>query len=157
MNAATENLMPESKPKADASLIVRRTYPVPPARLLKAWSDPADLMKWFGPQGLDTPVAEIDFRVGGRYRFGMRPLPDGELIFVNGEYREIGPARIQFTWSFEKPGEARDTLVTIDFREVPGGSELVLMHELFATEKQRQGHQTGWTGILEKLAISLNQ
>lgn len=148
--------MAESEPKADASLIVRRTYPVQPARLLKAWSDPADLMKWFGPQGMDTPVAEIDFRAGGRYRFGMRPLPDGELIFVSGEYREVGPTRIQFTWSFEKPGEARDTLVTIEFREVPEGAELVLMHEYFATEKQRDGHHAGWTGILEKLAVSLD-
>src|SRR5258708_10206346 len=126
--------MLESPPKADASLIVRRTYAVPPARLLGAWSDPTDLMKWFGPQGLDTPVAEIDFRVGGRYRFGMRPLPDGELIFVNGEYREIGPARIQFTWSFEKPEDAQDTFVTIEFREVPGRSRLGWMHELLATQ-----------------------
>ena len=86
-------------------LSVRRTFPVSPERLFLAWSDPVDLMRWFAPPGMDTPSAEIDFRIGGRYRFGMRPLPDGDLIFVDGEYREIVPnARISFTcWQSTSP------------------------------------------------------
>lgn len=147
--------MPQTR-VSEATLTVRRTYPVPRSRLFKAWSDPADLMKWFAPPGLDTPVAEIDFRVGGTYRFGMRRLSEGSLIFVSGTYREIvPPSRIVFTWSFETHFEVKDSVVTIDFLDVPGGTELVLTHELLPTTKERDSHEAGWTGILEKLAGSL--
>ena len=141
----------------ETTLVVRRTFPVTAERLFRAWSDPADLMRWFGPPGLDTPVAEMDFRVGGRYRIGMRRQSDGEMIFVSGTYREITPnARIAFTWSFETHAVGvKDTLVTIDFIEAAGETELVLKHERLPASKERDSHQAGWTGILGKLAAAL--
>lgn len=142
--------------ESEATLTVRRTYPVPRSRLFKAWSDPSDLMKWFAPPGLDTPVADIDFRVGGKYRFGMRRLDEGSIIFVSGTYREIVPdSKIVFSWSFETVFEVKDSIVTIDLLDAPGGTELVLTHELLPTKKERDSHESGWAGILEKLAASM--
>jgi uncharacterized protein YndB with AHSA1/START domain len=86
----------------------------------------------------------------------MRRLNEGSLIFVSGTYREIVPdSRIVFTWSFETHFEVKDSVVTIDLLEAPGGTELVLTHELLPSAKERDSHEAGWTGILEKLAESL--
>jgi uncharacterized protein YndB with AHSA1/START domain len=45
-----------------------------------------------------------------------------------------------------------DTLVTIDLHEVPGGTELALTHALLATQAQRDSHEHGWNGTLDRLA-----
>ena len=47
---------------------------------------PDELTKWWGPQGFNTPEAEVNLRVGGGYRFTMQP-PEGELFYLAGEYR----------------------------------------------------------------------
>jgi uncharacterized protein YndB with AHSA1/START domain len=138
----------------DAGLTVRRTIPAPPDEVYRAWTEPAVLIQWFGPPGHGLATAEMDVRVGGQYRFGMRALPDGEVAYVRGEYRELAPpARLVFTWSWEESGksEARDTVVTVHFREVPTGTEVVLTHELLPNQKEYESHEQGWRGVLLKL------
>ncbi len=63
----------------------------------------------------------------------MKKPPDGEPFYVRGEYRQVEfPGRLVFSWTWEDPAEnVRDTLVTIDFLDVAGGTEIVLMHECF--------------------------
>ena len=77
--------------KPDTTLTVRRTLAAPRERVFQAWTDPAALTQWWGPKGYTTPMAEVDLRPGGRYRLGMRKLPDGELLFLSGTYREVRP------------------------------------------------------------------
>jgi len=141
----------------EASVILRRTIPVTPERLFKAWTDPAQLGTWFGPPGHAASVEEMDVRVGGRYRFGMVGPALGEPKFVFGEYREITPpSRVSFTWSWEHD-DVKNTLVTIDFNEVPGGTELVLMHAKLPHDKAIQSHTAGWTGTLDRLVQTIQE
>lgn len=57
-----------------------------------------------------------------------------------------------FTWAFEKmPGDDPDfvpaeTLVTVEFIDKGGATEVVLTHERFPDE-----HQGGWLGCLDSL------
>ena len=137
----------------DASLTLRRTIRAPRQRVFRLWTEPNELVKWFNAPGHGLANAEIDLRVGGKYRLGMRKLPDGEPFYVSGEYRELDPpSRIAFTWSWEMPEDAKNTLVTIDLIEVPGGTEVRLTHALFANQKQVESHTVGWTAILDSLA-----
>jgi uncharacterized protein YndB with AHSA1/START domain len=56
-------------------------------------------MRWFGPEGTEPIVAEIDPRTGGRYHIVFRG-PDGEEHDVSGIYREFShPDRLVFTWA----------------------------------------------------------
>jgi uncharacterized protein YndB with AHSA1/START domain len=55
-------------------------------------------------------------------------------------------------WEEDKPEDEHDTLLTLEFRDLDGGTELVLTHEQFASEDSRDGHQKGWTAIMERLA-----
>jgi len=138
---------------SDASLTLRRTIRASRARLFRLWTEPAELVKWFNAPEHGLASAELDLRVGGTYRLGMRKLPDGEPFYVRGEYREIDPPkRIAFTWTWDSPGDAQNTLVTVDLIEVPGGTEVRITHELFANQKQVESHTAGWSAILESLA-----
>jgi len=144
-------------PIPDASVTLRRTIAAPPARVYRAWTDPNELMKWFGPRTHGLVSSEVDLRVGGRYRFGIQKPPDGQINYVTGEYRELAPnARLVFTWTWEHMADVRDTLVTVDLREAPKGTELRLTHELLPNQEAMDSHTTGWTGTLDRLAEMFN-
>lgn len=136
---------------AETALRLRRVFAAPRQRVFDAWTRPEELKRWCAPsEDYSTPIAEIDLRVGGRYRIGMKS-PDGNLYVVTGTYREVQPPeKLVYTWSWEG-GEMGETLVTVEFREVEGATELVLTHELFPDTKAREDHEQGWTGCLERL------
>lgn len=133
-------------------LVLERFYPVAPEKVWRAWTDPQALKRWFGPGGND-PVSqvELDLRAGGRYRivFGG---PDGAAHEVQGVYREVVPnRRLVFTWVWPRTTPERESLVTIDFRQVARGTELVFRHERFADETVRDDHRQGWSASFAKL------
>jgi uncharacterized protein YndB with AHSA1/START domain len=136
--------------------LVRR-YPVPPEKVWRAWTDAQALKKWWGPgPGEPVAVAELDVRVGGRFRivFGG---PQGTAHEVQGTYQEVVPNRkLVFTWTWPNSTPERESVVTIVFRAASGGTELDFRHEQLFDEKVRDDHKRGWTGSLDKLADFLN-
>lgn len=139
--------------KSQSTLQIKRTFAAPRERVFRAWTDPEELKKWWGPPGYATPSAEVDLRVGGKYRFGMRKLPDGEMFYLSGTYREVRPPeKLVYTWRWEAKPEYGETLVTVEFHDRGGSTEVVLTHELFPDEKARGEHERGWGGCLDKLA-----
>ena len=145
--------MASPTPGTEITLNLRRTFQAPREKVFRAWTDPEELKKWWGPEGYATPSAEVDLRVGGKYRLGMRKLPDGETFYLSGIYREVRPPeRLVYTWRWEAQPEHGETLVTVEFREVGDSTEVVLTHERFPTEKARDDHNRGWSGCLDRLA-----
>jgi uncharacterized protein YndB with AHSA1/START domain len=145
--------MNKPAPEIHTMLQLRRTFAAPPVKVFRAWTDPEAIKKWFNPGGRTIATAEIDLRIGGRYRFGMRGS-DGPILYISGVYREIeSPSRLVFTWAFEgDPAFAEDTLVTVQCLAKGDGTEVVLTHERLPGEAARQNHLEGWTGCLDKLA-----
>lgn len=79
-----------------------RTFNAPRALVFEAMSRPEYVRQWWGNlgEGYSVPVCEIDFRVGGAWRFVNRH-PKGDAVFY-GVYREIqAPSRIVFTEIYE--------------------------------------------------------
>ena len=140
---------------ATHQLQVRRTFTASPERLFKAWTTAAELKRWHAPGPLNCSLAEVDLRVGGRYRIHMK-APDGSEHRVGGTYRVIDPPRkLSYTWTWEtgkSADELLETLVTLEFLPKGTGTELVLTHEGFTVETTKGSHEQGWTAILEKLA-----
>jgi uncharacterized protein YndB with AHSA1/START domain len=137
------------------ALVLTRHYPVEPAKVWAAWTDPEALIRWFGP-GLPGSVtrAEIDLRVGGRYRivFGA---PDGSEHEAFGVYREVAPARrLAFTWSRRGMPEA-SSQVSIELQAVEGGTCMTFRHEQFKDVAVRDDHEVGWLPTFDKLAAFL--
>ena len=141
---------------SDGSLQLKRTFAAPRARVFRAWTDPAELKKWWGPHGYTTPSAEVDLRVGGAYRLAMKP-PEGTVFYLSGTYREVRPPeRLVYTWNWEKHDMTMgETVVTVEFLDRGGSTEVVLTHEFFPNAARRDGHQKGWTACLERLEQAL--
>jgi uncharacterized protein YndB with AHSA1/START domain len=92
-----------------------------------------------GSRSFTSPSAEIDLRVGGRYR-GAMLAPDGTEMAVVGEYTEIA---------------APETLVTVEFRDLGDMTEVALTHERFLSVESRDQHHHGWTSTFVYLEQAL--
>jgi uncharacterized protein YndB with AHSA1/START domain len=139
------------------ALVMRRHYNAPPARVYAAWTSPAAAAVFLGPGDVKATEIEMDVRAGGKYRIVM-VMPDGARMPVRGVYREASPSkRLSMTWRWEEddPAEERDTLLTLDFIDADGGTDLVLTHEHLASVESRDNHEHGWTAILDALATAV--
>jgi len=143
--------MANTKTKERPSLALVRKLDAAPAKVWRALTEPEMLKRWMAPDAaFKIPVAEIELRVGGRYRIVM-VSPDGEEHDVRGVYREIVPNRkLVHTWAWKSTPE-RESVVTMELRAAGSGTELTLTHEQFADEQARDKHQHGWTGCLAGL------
>jgi uncharacterized protein YndB with AHSA1/START domain len=133
-------------------LALRRSYPVAPEKVWRAWTDPEAIKRWWGPgPGEPVSLAELDVRVGGRFRivFGGTHGKDHE---VQGVYKEVVPNRkLVFTWTWPNSTPERESVVTIVFKATGTGTELAFAHERLFDESVRDGHKRGWTESFAKL------
>lgn len=135
---------------AKPSLTIKRRINASPQKVFQAWTDPAQVSRWFGPHEAPCARAEADLKVGGRYVIVMNGA-DGEVHEVSGTYREIVPdQRIVFTWAWKSTPE-RVSLVTVSLREDGEATILTLTHEQFFDEEARDRHNHGWVGTLDRL------
>jgi uncharacterized protein YndB with AHSA1/START domain len=135
------------------SLQIKRFFKATPDRVYAAWTDPVQLKEWWGPEGVRTRNLIADVRVGGKYRWDLTS-PDGEEMSAFGEYRELIPGkRIVFTWKWDddEAWENRTSLVTVEFSDCHGGTELLFNHEQLPSEESRDRHKEGWNSILDRL------
>lgn len=136
---------------AKTSLRLTRQLPQSREEVFRAWTDPQALKRWFAPDASAEVKAEIDLRVGGKYKIVILKS-GGERDCVAGVYREVqAAARLVFTWAWETTPE-RESLVTVELKDKDGGTELVLTHERFFDEAARDRHEQGWSRLLGRLA-----
>ncbi len=136
------------------AIVLRRTYKASRERVFAAWTQPEVAAKFLGPDEVTVPDIQMDVRTGGSYRITML-MADGERWIVRGIYREVrAPERLAMTWRWEEenPADEHDSLLTLEFNELGGETELVLTHEQFMSAESRDRHEHGWAVILDQLA-----
>ena len=134
-------------------LVIERVFEARRELVFDAWTRVEHLVRWFGPKDFTLPFCEIDFRVGGSYRFCMRS-PEREDHWVWGEYQEIvRPERLVFTWNREDSnGDIwSSTVVKASFREQHEHTAFTLEQSLFETVPYRDEHGFGWGQALDRL------
>jgi uncharacterized protein YndB with AHSA1/START domain len=131
---------------ATKHLRIERDFKAPIERVFEAFTDPAQLQKWWGPAGVSVPGFDMDVREGGAWRTVMRNEA-GESWIVSGSYVELrAPHRLAFTWGWEENGQrGHETLVEIDLVASANGTRLTLLQSIFETSDARDRHEEGWT------------
>src|SRR3979409_410741 len=85
----------------DTQIVITREFDAPKHLVYKAWTTPELIQRWWSGDRGEVTIAEVDLRVGGRWRYVMTAKGGFEVAF-HGEYREIVPnERIVSTEVFE--------------------------------------------------------
>jgi uncharacterized protein YndB with AHSA1/START domain len=151
---------------AQQELVIERVFDAPRELVWRAWTEPEQVMRWWGPKGYTSPAAEIDLRVGGKYLWCMRS-PEGQDLWSTGVYREIVPLeRIVCTNSFsDEKGNVvpashygiggdwpQEILGTVTFEDVGGKTRMTLRNEGLPAGEMSDGANAGWNEAFDKLA-----
>jgi uncharacterized protein YndB with AHSA1/START domain len=150
---------------ADDEILITREFDAPKHLVYEAYTTPELVKRWWSGRRGETTIAEIDLRVGGRWRYAMVAEGGFEVAF-HGEYREIVPnERIVTTEVFEGVPEApgvEPPLNIVTFTEVDGRTTLSLLvrcptkeiRDLIINSGMEAGMQEGMD-LLEQIAVSL--
>lgn len=130
---------------------IERTFVAPAEEVFDAWTSPEVMRRWFHCEpDWDTPVAEVDLRVGGKVRVVMRK-PDGSAVEAQGEYTLIErPYRLVMTWTFDDD-PSNQQLLELTFSESEGATNVLLVNSRISTDERRDAQDEGWHGCLDEL------
>jgi uncharacterized protein YndB with AHSA1/START domain len=136
-----------------ASVRIVEVFDAPREVVFAAWTQPELLQRWWGPGSFETVAAEVDLRPGGRYELLLEP---GSMRLV-GEFRDVAPPqRLVYTWRWvEGVPDTRESLVTVEFRDLGSRTEVVLIHDNFVGPGPVEMYDEGWRSGLEKLRAFL--
>ena len=137
----------------ETTLRLERLIAATPETVFALWVDPAQLIRWWAPDGFVASVDALETMPGGRWRVILRG-PDGAGPSMSGVYRVVEPPRrLAFSWAWDGENGARghESEVSVNFDAVPGGTRLVLVHQGFEGQPARNRHNNGWTSALNNL------
>ena len=141
------------KTEEKTKLEIKRVIHASRDRVYAAWTDPAQLKEWFGPENVRMRNFVADARVAGKYRWDLINQ-EGEDMTIFGEYRELVPGKkIVFTWKWDDDEAWKNTnsVVTVELSDRDGGTELRLIHDKLPSEESRDRHTEGWNSVLDRL------
>jgi uncharacterized protein YndB with AHSA1/START domain len=154
---------------SDTEILITRTVNAPRHLVYRAWTTPGLVRRWWPGRRGEMTVADMDFRVGGAWRYVMVAHSEFEVAF-HGTYREIVPnERIVHTEVMEQPGTRPDSeegavLNTVTFEDAHDGEATIVRIRTDAgiREVRDMIAQSGMEGgvreqfeIIEELAASL--
>jgi uncharacterized protein YndB with AHSA1/START domain len=147
----------------DEQILITREFDAPKHLVYRAWTTSELVRRWWSGRQGEMTIAEIDLRVGGRWRYVM--VAEGGEVAFHGTYREIVPnQRIVTTEVYEMPGapEGEGALNIVTFTEVDGRTTLTLLVQTASKEDRdaiiNSGMEVGMQqqlDLLEQVAISL--
>jgi uncharacterized protein YndB with AHSA1/START domain len=148
----------------DEQILITREFDAPKHLVYKAFTTPELVRRWWHANRGEMTVAEIDLRVGGKWRYVMVAEGGFEVGF-HGEYREIVPnERIVSTEAYEGIPDADEhaALNTLTLTEENGRTTLTILVE-HQTKEGRDAHiESGMEAgmqdaldLLEQVAVSL--
>ena len=152
---------------SDEQILITREFDAPRHLVYEAFTTPELVKRWWHAKRGEMTVAEIDLRVGGRWRYVMI-ADDGTEVGFHGEYREVVPnERIVSTEIYEglPDGVSEEDAATVNtatFTEVEGRTTLTILVQA-ANKMSRDaiiesGMEAGLQDaldLLEQVAVSL--
>jgi uncharacterized protein YndB with AHSA1/START domain len=151
--ATANSATARTEPIEDRTLVIERVFKAPPADIFKAWTDPAILVRWWGPESFKTSQPEMDVRPGGAWRTVMVG-PKGERHTASGIYREIAPPkRLVMSWAWQQDDGSRghETEIEVSLEAAGAGTKMKFVQRVFQNRNDRDGHLGGWSSSFNDL------
>jgi hypothetical protein len=144
---------------SDRQLILTRLFRASPEQVWAAWTDPAILPRWFGPEGFSCTTKEIDLREGGVWRFDM----SGHGMTYPNRHRftrHVPHERIEFLMDDDSDA-APPYEVVVTMTPEDGATRLTQVMTFPSAEKKKEAEgynavELGYT-TLAKLAAELGE
>ena len=162
--------MPVEDQKRD--LVVTRVVDAPVGQVWRAWTDPEQVRRWWGPTGFTCPLARMEVREGGTSLVAMRS-PQGLDLYNTWAYRSIVPhQRLEFIQNFADhdgntitpgsiglpPDLPQDLRHLVTFNALgEHGTELTVTESGYVSDQILELSKAGLEQALDKLATSLQQ
>lgn len=137
---------------------IERTFRAAAQDVFEAWTSVEVLRRWWHAEHTwETPVAELDLRVGGAIRVVMRNPEDGSEYGGSGEYTVIDPPRrLAFTWTWDHADTPRRQLIEVEFVD-HGERTTVVMTNSGLPDRAKEDHRHGWNNSFDNLEAALRR
>ena len=141
----------------DRQFTITRVFEAPREAVFRAWVEPEQLTRWFGPKGVTTPVGRIsiDPRPGGAWRLVMVGDADGAEYPAAFVYREVvEPERLVFIASLLVDQRTPDErfVITVTFADLGGVTEMTFHARGYTAAEAEAGVEPGWGSSFNRLA-----
>ena len=141
---------------------ITRVFEAPRRVVFRAWTDPRQIAKWFGPVGVTTPLSNVsmDVRPGGVWQLRMIDDADGAEYPVTFTCREVvEPERLVLSTRVPtRPGAVTgEALLTVTFAELGDRTEMTFHVSGLAVSEENAGLESGWSSSFDRLAAHLTQ
>ena len=151
-----------AKAAAPRSLTISRAFAAPRELVFQCWTTAERMKRWFSPEGVDVPEAEIDCRPGGAFVICMR-MPDGTEHWCRGAFGEVvPPERLSFDCDVSTAGKVAFRVRTlVAFAAEGAGTRMSVeqSYEIYdpAFRNVVEGSAEGWRTTLDKLGREIGR
>jgi uncharacterized protein YndB with AHSA1/START domain len=140
----------------DTQILITREFDAPRHLVFRAYTTPELIRRWWSGDRGEVTSAEVDLRVGGRWRYVMIANEGFEVAF-HGEYREIVPDdRLVSTEVFEGAPDA-EALDTLTLTERDGRTTMTILAEHWTREQRDAVLATGMEEGLQEALDDLEE
>ena len=150
---------PSSLPASDQQILITRIFEASREAVFAAWTDPAQIAAWYGPEQFETPREQIhiDLRVGGRYELTMVQRGGDAEFPIGYDIIELVEPELIVLRSDPMPelGMHEPTVTRVEFHDHGDKTRMTLSDGPYPSGG---GHaEAGWNGAFEKLAVLLGR
>lgn len=128
---------PWAAAQLDREVVMARVVDADRDTAFRAWTDPQQIVQWFGPSGFQIISHEIDIREGGSWRFDMI-APDGTVFPNRMEFLRIeAPRLIEFNHGTDADDDPDAFRMLVTFDEQSNGKTVVTFRQMHPSAERR--------------------
>lgn len=138
-------------------IVIARLFSAPRAMVYRAWTDPVQFAKWWGPDGYEISVCEFDVRPGGALKIDMSGA-GGWLMRMDGQFIEVVEnEKLKFTttaFNDENGIPSHEHINSVSFGDENGQTKVLLTVEVVKVPEgaaATEGLSQGWRQSFDKL------
>lgn len=165
-DSSGKNIVTDTTQRVD--IVITRLIDAPVETVWQAWTDPKQVMRWWGPMNYTSSYCAIDLREGGKYVFSMKAPADqgGQEMFTSGFYKKIIPLEyLEFTQGLSDkegnridpatlnmpPDFPKDIRTTLVFKQVGNKTGLTVTEYDWKPGQMRDYSEAGMKECIDKL------